>query len=58
MVSFPRLPVGLRFKMVDLAFIPGIICYRKLSPPVSHSSSSSSLFCGAGGTPPNVLQPT
>jgi hypothetical protein len=36
MESFHRLPVGLRFKMVDFAFIPGAICDKKLSPPVTH----------------------
>jgi hypothetical protein len=35
MESFHRFPVGLRFKMVDFAFISGTICDRKLSPPVT-----------------------
>ena len=36
MESLHRLPVGLRLKMVDFAFIPETICDRKLSPPVKN----------------------
>jgi hypothetical protein len=36
MESFNRLPVGLRFKMVYFAFIPGTMCGRKLSSAVKH----------------------
>jgi len=36
MVSFHRFSVRFRFRIVDLSFILGAICDRKLSPAVSH----------------------